>query len=311
MRPFLHACAALGVVVSLAACSEATLIRRSGLIPAPVTPTHTGFALEKGEVELSGGVDSVAMGSLDRGAGLFFTTTGIAGDPGVLIPTVQLALNARVGLTRAIEFGAFVRYAAHAWTEPNVSGVLPFPANNAPDVWAGGISARVNIPVGDDRFHFGIIGDLVMTQVHEAIFLCTNTAICTGNELVSDVTAADIYAFQRIDTEFFMLPQLGLHLGFAPIPELMPWLALGFTTSVTNTGFDNRLSTLPDDSLETYMMGYAAFGLDARVEQLVLGASVMLPFGDDSGIDFPALFGLRIGGRFGGPAKADNEPAPL
>jgi len=296
--------AAIGA--SVAGCAEATLIRRTALVPAPVAPTQTGFALEKGEVQLSGVIDSGAVTPYTSNDGLFFGRTGVAGDPGVLLPRLQLGVNARVGISRTFELGAFVRYAAHEWAEPNVHGVLRFPASDAPDIWSGGIGMRVNVSLADPRLQLAFIGDLVMAQVAEAVFLCVNPRICGGGVLVGDETADDIYSFQRVDREFFVLPQLGIHFGYAVIPELMPFIALGMTTSVTNTGFSNDLSSVSNDSLESYIMGYFALGIEGRLEAATLNLALFMPFGGVDLIDFGPMFNMRIGATFGGSAPFDE-----
>jgi hypothetical protein len=295
---------ALAFAGALAAgCSQTTLIRRTALVPTPNAPLHSGFQLAKGEVAISGVLDSASPGTYTHGTGYFFRATGVEGDPGVLLPRLQLGLDARVGMTRGFEVGAFVRYAAHDWAEPNVAGVLAFPDDDAPDIWSGGVGARLRIPTTDERLHLSFSLDILMTEVAEAVFVCVDRALCATDTLVSDVTAEQIYAFQRVDREFFILPQLVFQLGFAPIPEVMPWMGFGLATSVTNTGFENDPFTLPDDSLETYGMGWFALGVDTRIDALTINGAVYLPFGGESRISFGPMLSLKVGGRFGGAPR--------
>ena len=114
-----------------------------------------------------------------------------------------------------------------------------------------------------------------------------------------------------------MLPTLALQFGwrFGDVPpepdeyapptvemdperlhwSIMPYLSLGMQTSVTNTGFEPDFSTLASDSLETLWMGYFGVGVDALVEKLVLGTSLIVPIEGEDAIDFGVVFNFRVG----------------
>jgi len=301
------------VVVGLAAgCAPNTIIRRTALINAPQTPAREGQPLERGDVRLEGHLNT---NSASEGA---FFMPGIAGvgDPGVLIPSTQLGASVWAGLPAGLEIGAQLTYASMDWANPNVFGVLPFPRGKEEDLFMGGLGLRINVDVRNPRLAFAIMGELNFATIPEAIYVCRDRQRCIGgSESLGD---EDIYRFERIDHEFFVLPNLALQLGwrFGDVPGVeavdehgqvvvpdaeaitisaMPYLLLGTQASVTNTGFEPDFSTLPDDTLESLWMGYVGFGVDALFERLVVGASLIIPFEGEDAISFGVVLNLKLG----------------
>src|SRR5262245_54578169 len=141
---------ALGLTVMLGACAPNTIIRRTALINAPQAPTREGMALERGAVRLEGHVSALNTAN-DGNYFLFEPGFAEVGDPGVLIPDFHLGASVWAGLPVGFEVGAQFYYAAMDWSEPNVSGVLPFPQREEEDLFMGGLGLRFNIPVAEPR----------------------------------------------------------------------------------------------------------------------------------------------------------------
>ncbi len=309
----------LAVVVMMGlvagACAPNTIIRRTALINAPQAPTREGQPLARGDVRLEGHLSGV---NTAEDGGFFVFEPGIAtvGDPGVLIPDVQLGASVWAGLPAGLEIGAQVYYASMDWADPNVFGVLPFPLGQEEDLFMGGIGLRLNIDVGNPRLAFAIMAELNLATIPEAIFVCTDRERCDNQSVSLD--GSELYTFDRIERELFVLPNLALQLGwrFGDVPGVeligedgqvipsdpeaisisaMPFFTLGVQTSVTNTGFEPDFSTLPEDTLEALMVGYIGFGVDAMFDKLVLGASLLFPFEGEDAIDFGVVFNFRVG----------------
>jgi len=304
-------------VLAASACAPDTIIRRTAFINAPQAPVREGLALDKGQVRVSAhlsGVNTATTGSF------FFFEPGSAevGDPGVLIPDFQLGASLWAGLPGGLEFGGQFHYASMRWSDPNVNGVLPFPNGLEEDLFIGGLGLRLNVKTGEPRLALALMAELNFATIPEAIFICesTDTSVCSGERLVGE----EAYRFDRIERDGFFLPNMALQLGWkfgdealanadpygdresvALAPgrlRFMPYLLLGLQSSVTNTGFENDIATLPNDSLEALWMGYLGVGIDLTLEGLVIGTSVILPIEGEEAIDFGLVFNFRIGGQF-------------
>lgn len=298
-------------VGAITACAPNTVIRRTALINAPQSPTREGQPLERGDVRIEAHVSG--LNTADEGDFfLFVPDVAEVGDPGVLIPDLQLGGSIYAGLPGGLEFGAQLYYAAMDWADPNVFGVLPFPRGEEEDLLMGGVGLRLNIDVGDPRLALALLAEVNIASIPEATFVCTDEDRCTGEALT--LTGDELYRFDRVDHETFFLPNVALQFGWrfgdgadpdAPAAEprdpeaialsVMPYLGLGMQSSVTNTGFDPDLGNLPDDTLEALWVGYFSVGVDARIAQLVLGASMLFPVEGEDAIDFGLVFNFRIG----------------
>ena len=302
-----------------AGCAPNTIIRRTALINAPMAPTREGQPLERGDVRLEGhisGVNTAASG------GFFRFEPGVAtvGDPGVLIPDLQIGGSLWAGLPAGFEIGAQLYYAAMEWADPNVFGVLPFPRGMEEDLLMGGIGLRLNIGTGNPRLAVGLMAEVNLATIPEAIFVCRDAERCADESTSLATSDDERYRFERIDHELFFLPNVALQLGWRfgdvpqaydewlgenaqPIPRdpdavsisAMPFFTLGLQSSVTNTGFEPDFTTLPDDTLETLTVGYIGIGIDAMFDKLVLGGSMLLPIEGEDAIDFGVVFNFRVG----------------
>ncbi len=292
----------------LGACAPNTVIRRTALINAPQAPSREGLPLAKGDVRITGHINS---NTAEDGA-FFFFEPGIAevGDPGVLIPEVQIGGSVWFGLPAGLELGGQIYYAAMSWAQPNVFGVLPFPEGQEEDLLMGGIGMRLNIDVGQPQLAFALLAEINVATIPEAIFVCDDPERCDGDRLTLE--GEELYRFDRIEREVFFQPNVAMQLGYRfgsmfEVPadgarmgqgfvwSVMPFLSLGAQASVTNTGFEDDILTLAEDSLETFWVGYATIGVDALLEKFVLGASFLMPFESEDAIDFGVVFNFRVG----------------
>lgn len=285
-----------GAVAALAAgCAENTIIRRTAIVPSPNAPSRSGMPLEKGEFRIEGTADALALDPVSPVWLHDGTTAGSAGDPGVLVPEVQLGAQVWAGLPKGFEIGAHFRAASYEWMRPNVNGVLAFPRGTEEDLFQGGIGLRYNVSLGDDRFALAFITEFSMVQVPEAIFVCRDATLCSGDQGLSASEAAEAYDFDRVDHELFFLPTVGAQFGYRALPELFPYVMLGGSTGVTNTGFDDNLGSLPDDTLESYWMGYFGVGVEAKIDRFVAGVAFYYPFGGEPLIDFGPMLSVKLG----------------
>lgn len=304
--------------LTVGACAPNTIIRRTALINAPQSPTREGQPLDRGDVRLEGHVSGANTG---RTGSFFFFEPGVAevGDPGVLIPDFQLGASVWAGLPAGLEFGGQIYYASMGWSEPNLNGVLPFPAGREEDLLMGGLGLRVNIDVDDPRLKLAVLTELNIASIPEAIFVCNDSQRCDDQQLSTN--GEELYRFERVDHETFFLPNVALQFGWrfndardgaacTPDPQAperclevadtvrlsaMPYLLLGVQESVTNTGFEPDFSTLQSDSLKGLWMGYLGFGVDAVFDKLVVGASLIIPIEGERAIDFGAVFNFKLG----------------
>lgn len=322
----MHAWKSVGIigVGVMAACAPNTVIRRTALINTPQAPTREGQPLERGEVRIEAHAGGINTG--DDGAFFIFEPdVAEVGDPGVLIPNLQLGGSIYAGLPGGLEFGAQLYYAAMDWADPNVVGVLPFPEDQEEDLLMGGFGLRLNVDVGNPQLALAFLAEVNIASIPEATFVCTDEERCSGDSLT--FTGDELYRFDHVDHETFFLPTLGVQLGWRfgnELPDdggggdvryeesaappldgepdseevalsVMPYLGLGMQASVTNTGFDPDLGNLPDDTLEQLWVGYFSVGVDARIAQLVLGASMLVPIEGEDAIDFGLVFNFRVG----------------
>ncbi len=247
-------------------------------------PARIGGALEQGSGRITAQINGVRTGEV-----LDLQHLGSSdGDPGVFIPDVQLGAAAWMGIAKWIEVGAQFQYASLSWASPNAVGVLDFPADKQEDMFLFGLGARGNFELGDSKLTLSPILELNAASVSQAVFVCST---CTNDFVPSN---AD-YTFERLDREVFILPNTALQLSYAVLDGLRFYAMLGAQLSVTNVGFDADISNLPDTTLENFVVGYFAAGVEAQVESFVVSATFMLPIEDVERIDFGPTFAFQIG----------------
>lgn len=289
--------ALLATVATLAlasACAPQSQIRRSAFIPGASLPARVGAELHEGEVRLAGHVNAVRADAAPLSE-LYWTEVG---DPGVFIPDFQLGASGWFGLGGGLEIGGQLQFASLSWTRRNTVGVLDFPAQHQENLLLGGVGLRYNVPVDHHALRVGLIGEVNYVSVPQAVF----------------VLEQDVYRFERIDNEGFLLPNVALQVAWeeplSPHITFAPHLLLGAQRSVTNVGFDDDLSRLDDSTLEGFVAGYVGLGADFRIHALAVGAAIYFPFDGVDRIDFGPSFALTLGGVIGGEPYADpREPS--
>jgi len=291
-----------------AACAPNTVIRRTAFIPAATAPARAGLPLDKGAIRFEGHANGINLGDTIYDGDWLLDDLPDVGDPGVLIPDLHLGASLYFGLPKGFELGFQVGYASMDWSHRNAVGVLPFPAGTERDLFMGGVGARFTIPLDSPELSLSILGQVDILTIPQAVFVCVDTSRCTPDQFGSDLEAEEIYRFERIDEELFMLPNVAVQLGWKAAPGFMPYLLLGAQASVKNTGFEDDPTTLPEDTLEGMFVAYAGIGVDADIDGFVIGGSFYLPFESEDRIDFGPSFAIKIGGRFGGKSAAPSDP---
>ncbi|MCC6619804.1 MAG: hypothetical protein IT385_01035 [Deltaproteobacteria bacterium] len=300
------------MTLGAAACAPNTVIRRTAFIPAATAPVRAGLPLDKGEIRLEGHANAINSGGTIHDGDWLFDEFPDVGDPGVLIPDVHLGASLYFGLPKGVELGFQLGYAAMDWSHRNAIGVLPFPEHAEEDLFMGGVGIRYTIPLDSREVSLSLMGQLDLVTIPQAVFVCVDSERCTADQWSGDFEAEDIYRFERIDEELFMLPNVAIQLGWKAMPELMPYLFLGAQASVKNTGFEDDPTSLPEDTLETMFVGYIGIGVDADIEGFVIGGSFYLPLEAEDRIDFGPSVALKLGARFGGKKRdRDEPPAPV
>jgi len=268
------------VALALAGCAPETAIRRSAAIPGAHLPVRAGAALDEGQVRLAAHANAIRATRATY-ASLFPEE----GDPGVLVPTLELGLSGYAGVLPELEIGAQVLYAHHRWLRPNTVGVLPFPTGREQGVLLGGVGLRYNAPIDHPALRVGVVGELNVAAIQQAVYVFD--------------ASVDGYRFERLDDDLFALPNVAVQVAWEVAPEaawrLSPYLILGAQRGVTNVGFDANLANLDDSTLEGFIIGYVGLGADLEVGALIVGAAFYFPFHGVALIDFGPSFALTLG----------------
>ena len=288
-------CFLLALAALTAACAPLTPVRRTALIPAAALPGRVGAPLPCGAGRLV-----AEVGAVDFGADAYDLTWDYhlfpeEGDPGVHIPNLHLGLVGYYGIGGLFEIGGRFSYTRDKWSEPNATGVLPFPSNEDVSLWLAGIGGRFNFGFGPpDGLHgaVSILTELNWTSVPQAVYIC---------EACTEGGSGDIvYVLDRLEDETFILPNLAVQAGMSPAEWVFVSTILGTQTSVTNTGFD-RIENVDQSTLESYWLGYWGIGGEFLVKPVVAGVHMYVPFGGEDWIDFgPIRMTFQLGVQFGG-----------
>lgn len=284
----------VGAALAASACAPETVIRRSAAIPGASLPARVGGATERGEVRISGHVNAVRSDRIQLDA--LFPSEG---DPGVFIPDVELGGSLTFGLPGGFEIGGQVLYASGSWQSPNTVGVLRFPRGLDQDVLLGGLGFRWNLPLRHPELRLAILTEFNFTNIRQAVF-------------VKDADTGE-YGFDHADEDFFVLPNAALQAGWEISPDgtwsVTPYVLIGGQRSVTNIGFDNRVSSLDDSTLEGFGVFYFGLGAELRYDAFAFGASFYYPVDSVALIDFGPSFAFSVSGIFG-VAEGARAPRP-
>lgn len=281
-------CASVLAVLALGACAPNTAVRRTTLIPAAALPARVGAPLAAGHGRAGFEVDSVDL--YDVGAGPLLTPR--VGDPGVLVPEVQLGGMLYYGLSTTFEIGAQLSYTRASWAEQNAAGVLPFPDGTTDSLWSGGAGARLHLFREDDaegraKYSVGVVGELNLTDVPEVVFVRTTTA-----------SGMDTYELYEERSEVFLMPNVAIAGGLAVGDKIFLEALLGAQTSITNVGFD-EMQNIDQDTTDDFWLGYLGAGVDFQLSMFFANLHLFFPIEDQDRIDFGVMRGqLQTGLAF-------------
>lgn len=269
----------------LMACAPPSAVRRTTLVPSPSVPARVGAPLDRGEgrtgLELNAGDIAYDVGVRDADMG----------DPGLLIPDLQLGAMIYYGFHEHLELGARLQYTRASWATRNVVGVLPFPSGTRDDFWKGGVGGRINLPFAGAEAHYptlSLIGELEAVELPEVVFLRQPDGS---------------YALDEERDVFFLVPNVAAQIGLRTdlgggYPHTLHGGALvGLTTSVKNVGFD-ELESLEENTTESFSVGYAGLGIDYRIHAFFVNAHAYLPFHGEDKIPFGLRSQLQLGYAF-------------
>jgi hypothetical protein len=273
------------VAISSTACIELTPVRRTALVPTAYVPTRSGAPLEAHETSLSGEISSVTSPQLSNPD---------LGDPGLLVPDLQVGGSVYHGFTSWLELGVQARYASYHWTTPNIEGVLPFPTERAPDIFMYGLGARLNKKIANTRTTLSAMAELNVATIYQARYYCA-LAVCDGGTFVSSAVDQGFYGFDGFDkatvgfSNFFVSQSTELTQG------LHLFTLFGAEKHYKNVGFDTSRESNP---LFSYLMTIAGAGLEYKKNGFGTTLTMFLPFENESALEFGPSVQLQTGLRF-------------
>lgn len=254
-----------------------TAIRRTAFVGAPRIPSRVGTPLHPHELRIQGEANPL-LPAYDRGGALE------EGDPGLLIPRVQLGGSIYGSPVRGLELGGQLRYAALTWTERNLQGVPRLPGRGE-EIWSGGFGIRANLELSQ-IFSASFLGEIEVGEYVQAEYRSVGSAEGSvmelseaGSEVVPLPTWALIFAFQPHEI-------VGFHLSGV----------LG--TRISNIGLEIvEPGEEPEGGpgLHPYFLFCAGAELSPGV--LVMNADAFVPVGVD-GAALGLGLAFRIGLRF-------------
>ena len=282
---------ALLVLLSVAAGCLPTPIRRSAFVPRPTLPAQSGAPIGGEGVKAFAQVNSARLGSAElQTIQDLIGSIPFEGAAGLWIPKMQVGAGVYGAPNKNVEIGAQATYTRLEWADPNVLGVLEFPAEfDDQEIIMGGPGVRFNIPVTE-----GVEGkppivtpafilETNLATIPQAVFVRTGEGIMVDAE--GNVTAAQ-YEFVRIDRETFILPTLAAHVTVSPL-EYVHILAMGgVQRGVKNIGFDPNIDNLESSTLEGYFYGFVGGGVEGRYEMMYATALVSGAVGQPKEIRF-------------------------
>ncbi len=276
----------LAAALALVAGCVNTPIRRSAFVPRNAIPANHGAPIGDGGLKAFAQVNSFEL-SFGKGpvktAKEFFERIPTEGAAGLWIPTVQAGAGIYGAPNEYIEVGAQAVYTRLDWAEPNLNGVLPFPAEHSNQhILMGGPGLRVNIPIEGVIVTPAFVFEANVAAIPQAVF------VRTGNTTVGPDGEIDFpeYEFERIDKKTFILPTLAVHLTVTPLEYVHVLGVVGVQRNVKNIGFDPNIENLDNHTLSGYLHGFAGGGVEGRYQKFFATAVVHSAFAKPREIRF-------------------------
>lgn len=233
--------------------------------------------LEPREIRVSGEVNPIRLMPYEN-------PVPRIGYPGVFIPRIQVGGSLYGSPVRGLEIGAQLRYTHLSWATPNATGVLEFPSDDE-HLLVGGVGLRGNL-----RFSQKLTGSIMMelnaTEIVQAVYVCRE---CSLND------ARERYSFERIDRAFYVLPKFSANLSYRFNEYIGVFAFVGWQLGVTNTGFDDDLSNLPNSTLKPMFVLPGGVGVEAKFEAFFVRVATYYPLEFIRGREF----GLALSGQVG------------
>jgi hypothetical protein len=277
--------ALLLVVFSSSACVELVPVRRTALVPAAYIPTRSGAPLEAKETAISGEISSITSPQLSNPD---------LGDPGLLVPDLQVGGSLYRGITEELELGVQARYASYHWATPNLEGVLPFPEERQPNIFMYGVGIRTNNKIDGTRTTISAIGELNAATIYQARYSC-ELSVCGDSTFVSSGAELGYYKLDGLDKATVGYYNLSLSQSTQLTPKLNFFTLLGIENHYRNVGFDTNQESNP---LFDYIMTIAGSGVEYQSGGFSTTLTLFFPFEDESAIEFGPSMQVQTSLRF-------------
>jgi len=277
---------AMLVLGMLGGCVPPGGVRRTVLAPPVTLPVRLGAPLPAGE-----GRAGLDINAIDVGFGPLLTPgfgPAELGDPGVLVPQVELGAFAYLGASDVFEFGGRVGYTQGSWAEPNLRGVIALPKSHSGSLWSAAIGTRMNFElVKEQRLVLSPIIELELANVPEAVF-------CPAMKCKGEQSADPDYVLHEYSETLFFVPDIALQAGTRVSDLLFAELVLGTQSTVKNIGFD-KLANIDDSTTSTYWTGYLGVGLDMHIDWFFVGGHIYFVVDGQDKIDHGLRSLLQLG----------------
>lgn len=273
------------LAASSVACIELTPVRRTALVPTAYVPTRSGAPLEAHETAISGEISTAASPELSN--------PGV-GDPGLLVPDVQVGGSLYHGVTSWLELGAQARYASYQWASPNIDGVLPFPSERRPNLFMYGLGARLNKRIAGTRTTLSALAELNAATIYQARYSCA-LEICDSNTFVSSGVDRGFYDLDGFDEATVGFSNFFVSQSTEVVSGLHLFSLFGVEKHYKNVGFDTSRESNP---LLNYMVTIAGGGLEYKHAGFGTTLTLFYPFEGEAALEFGPSVQLQTGVRF-------------
>ncbi|MCA9519801.1 MAG: hypothetical protein KC609_02460 [Myxococcales bacterium] len=290
---------ALGVGLFVApGCAPHTPIRRTALIPNAYIPSRIGRPLDQGELRATFEVNTLRLGGPTSSVDGRILVASV-GDPGLLIPRLNIGASLYLGVFGGLEIGGQFRYASYNWAQANTVGVLPFPYFAKRDIFMGGAGLRYNLRL-PLRMSLSFLTELNVAGIPQSTFVCKSGQVCDSGYYIpdgSDTTTPDgKYVFEKMHTSKFFLPAFFLQFTWAAWRDhIHVYAFFGAERNVKNIGFDPNAANKDNSTLTGFWIGMIGAGVELKYKWVFAGINIAVPLETERAIDFGVSMAFQIG----------------
>lgn len=282
-------------------CAPHTPIRRSALIPNAYVPSRIGRPLDKGELRVTFEVNTLRLGGPTWGVDGKILVANV-GDPGLLIPRLNIGASLYLGVVAGLEIGGQFRYASYNWASANVAGVLPFPYFAKRDIFMGGPGFRYNVRL-PYRMSLSFLTELNVGGIPQSTFICKSGQTCDSGYYIpdgSDTTTPDgKYVFEKMRTSQFFLPAFFMQFTWAAWRDFVHVYAfVGAERNVKNIGFDPNAANKDNSTLTGFWIGMIGAGVELKYRWVFANIIFAAPLETERAINFGVSMAFQLGGSF-------------